>query len=149
VFIKTGISRRLTQTVAVEINPQFSFNDRQVVYVREQNAWASDIETGLTTQLTNFQPAATAPGTVIAKRNQQEKWLQQEALENSVVLQRRKQKKDLADSMVKQFIKEKTLRVIPLDGKTVSMLAISQNGRFISYRLATTATGKTFLPVLK
>jgi dipeptidyl aminopeptidase/acylaminoacyl peptidase len=143
VFIKTGISRRLTQTVAVEINPQFSFNDRQVVYVREQNAWASDIETGLTTQLTNFQPAATAPGTVTAKRNQQEKWLQQEALENSVVLQRRKQKKDLADSMLKQFIKEKTLRVIPLDGKNVSMLAISQNGRFISYRLATTATGKS------
>jgi dipeptidyl aminopeptidase/acylaminoacyl peptidase len=143
VFIKTGISRRLTKTVAVEINPQFSFNDRQVVYIREQNAWASDIETGLTTQLTNFQPAATAPGTVTAKRNQQEKWLQQEALENSVVLQRRKQKKDLADSMLKQFIKEKTLRVIPLDGKTTSMLAISQNGRFISYRLATTATGKS------
>jgi dipeptidyl aminopeptidase/acylaminoacyl peptidase len=143
VFIKTGISRRLTQTVAVEINPQFSFNDRQVVYIREQNAWAVDIETGLTTQLTNFQPAATAPATITAKRNQQEKWLQQEALENSVVLQRRKQKKDLADSMAKQFIKEKTLRVIPLDGKTTSMLAISQNGRFISYRLATTATGKS------
>ena len=143
VFIKTGISRRLTQTVAVEINPQFSFNDRQVVYIREQNAWASDIQTGLTTQLTNFQSAATPPGTVTDKRNQQEKWLQQEALENSVVLQRRKQKKDLADSMLKQFIKEKTLRVIPLDGKTMSMLAISQNGRFISYRLVATATGKS------
>ncbi|HEX6427284.1 MAG TPA: prolyl oligopeptidase family serine peptidase, partial [Niastella sp.] len=143
VFIKTGISRRLTQTVATESNPQFSFNDRKVVYIREQNAWASDIQTGLTTQLTNFQSAATPSGTATPKRNQQEKWLQQEALENSVVLQRRKQKKDLADSMLKQFIKEKTLRAIPLDGKTMSMLAISPNGRFISYRLITTATAKS------
>jgi dipeptidyl aminopeptidase/acylaminoacyl peptidase len=143
VFIKTGITRRLTNTVAVEINPQFSFNDRQVVYIREQNAWASDIQTGLTTQLTNFQSAAAPAGTVTDKRNQQEKWLQQEALENSVVLQRRKQKKDLADSMLKQFIKEKTLRVIPLNSKMMSMLAISQNGRFISYRLIATATGKS------
>jgi hypothetical protein len=145
VFIKTGISRRLTQTVATESNPQFSFNDRKVVYIREQNAWASDIQTGLTTQLTNFQSATTPAGKVTAKL--QEKWLQQEALENSVVLQRRKQKKDLADSMLKQFIKEKTLRAIPLDGKTMSMFGISQNGRFISYRLIATATAKpTIIP---
>lgn len=142
VFIKTGITRRLTQTVATESNPQFSFNDRKVVYTREQNAWAADIQTGLTTQLTNFQSTTPPAGAATPKPNQQEKWLQQEALENSVVLQRRKQKKELTDSLLKQFIKEKTLRAIPLDGKTMSMLGISHNGRFISYRLMATATAK-------
>ena len=143
VYIKTGIRRRITQTVGTESNPQFSFNDRKIVYTREQNAWAWEIQTGLTTQLTNFQSAAAPAGTATAKSNQQEKWLQQEALENSVVLQRRKQKKELADSMVKQFIKEKIIRAIPLDGKTMSLLTISHNGRFIAYRLIATATSKS------
>jgi acetyl esterase/lipase len=84
-------------------------------------------------------PAANRPA---VGNNKQEKWLQQEALENSVVLHRRKQKKDEADSMLKQF-REKVLRTIPLEGKTMSMLATSSNGRFISYRLTTTPTGKT------
>ncbi|MBO9205106.1 MULTISPECIES: S9 family peptidase [Niastella] len=156
--IKTGIRRRITKTVAVESNPQFSFNDRQIVYTREQNAWAWDVQTGETSQLTNFQTgtAAAPPVTTFAGRgnqpapvnrsatanNQQEKWLRQEALENSLVLQRRKQNKDEADSLSKQF-KEKALRTILLDGKTPSMLTISNNGRFISYRLTPTPAGKT------
>ncbi|OQP62289.1 peptidase S9 [Niastella vici] len=146
VSVKTGMRRRITQTVATESNPQFSFNDQKVVYQREQNAWAWEIQTGSTTQLTNFQSAAAPASAQRSQKssgNQQEKWLQQEALENSVVLQRRKQKKEQADSMVKQFIKEKIVRAIPLDGKTLSMLTISSNGRFIAYRLNTTATGKT------
>ncbi|THU40717.1 S9 family peptidase [Niastella caeni] len=146
VTIKTGTNRRVTQTVAVESNPQFSFNDHKIVYIREQNAWAWDIQTGLTTQLTNFQSTTTpasATAASIKRSNQQEKWLQQEALENSIVLQRRKQKKELTDSMLKQFIREKILRAIPLNGKTMSMLTISHNGRFIAYRLIATATGKS------
>jgi dipeptidyl aminopeptidase/acylaminoacyl peptidase len=145
--LKTGSRRRITQTVATESNPQFSFNDQKIVYIREQNAWAWDLQTGLTIQLTNFQsastPAGTTPAGATTRSNPQEKWLKQEALENSVVLQRRKQKKDQADSMLKQFIKDKIVRAIPLDGKNLSMLAISNNGRFISYRLTTTATTKT------
>ncbi len=157
--IKTGARRRITKTVAIESNPQFSFNDHKIVYTREQNAWDRDVQTGETTQLTNFQPgAATAASTPAftgrgnqptpatnrpaVSNNKQENWLQQDALENSVVLQRRKQKKDEADSMLKLF-KEKTLRTIPLEGKNLSMLSTSNNGRFISYRLSTTPTGKT------
>ncbi|WP_207510237.1 S9 family peptidase [Longitalea luteola] len=141
VTVKTGSRRRVTQTVAVESNPQFSFHDQKIVYIREQNAWAWDLQTGATTQLTNFQTATTPPAAPAG--NQQEKWLQQEALLNSVVLQRRKQKKDLADSLVKQFAREKLVRAIPLNGKTMSLLTISNNGRFISYRLITTVPGKS------
>ncbi|HEY1201596.1 MAG TPA: S9 family peptidase, partial [Niastella sp.] len=147
VNIKTGIRRRVTQTLSTETNPQFAFNDQKIVYTREQNAWAWDIQTGATTQLTNFQTitAPTAGGT--PRNKQQEKWLQEEALENSVVLQRRKLKKDQADSALKQFKKEKLLRAIPLEGKNLSMLTVSYNGQFISYRLTTNAIGKaTIVP---
>ncbi len=157
--VKTGQHRRITKTVAQESNPQFSFNDHKIVYTRDQNAWAWDVQTGETTQLTNFTtgtatavPAPTFTGRgnqappaanrAAVGNNKQEKWLQQEALENSLVLQRRKQHKDEADSMGKQF-REKALRNIPLEGKFMSMLATSNNGRFISYRLTTTPAGKT------
>jgi len=146
VQVKSGIKRRITQTTETESDPQFSFNDQKIVFTREQNLYAWDIQTGLTTQLTNFQSiavpkAGNAPKSSRAGNNHQEKWLQQQALETSVVLSRRKKKKDLADSMLKQFIREKTLRVISIEGKNLSNLSISHDGRFIAYRLSTTASG--------
>ncbi len=143
VQVKTGNRRRVTETVATESNPQFAFRDQKVVYTREQNAWAWDIQTGVTSQLTNFQTTTAPAGSGAPRNNQQEKWLQEEALENSIVLQRRKQKKDLADSLLKEFRKERLLRSIPLDGKNLSMLTVSYNGRYISYRLTATAAGKS------
>lgn len=147
VNIKTGIRRRVTQTLATETYPQFAFNDQKIVYTREQNAWAWDIQTGATTQLTNFQTITPPAAGGTPRNNQQEKWLQEEALENSIVLQRRKQKKDQADSALKLFKKEKLLRAIPLEGKNLSMLNVSYNGQYISYRLTTNAIGKaTIVP---
>ena len=121
VNVKTGIRKQITQTSETESTPTFSFNDNKVIYIRDQNAYAWDIATGATTQLINFQTIAAPATTTATQRgnqppalknnrsattgNTQEKWLQQEALENSAVLLRRKQKKDLADSMLKQFIK--------------------------------------------
>jgi hypothetical protein len=155
-YVKTGARKRITQTVATESSPVFSFNDQKIVYVREQNMWAWEIQTGETTQLTNFegetvstataqhgnQPATEKTTRPTAGSTLQEKWLQQEALDNSIVLKRRKIKKEQADSMAKQFIEEKTLRAIPLNGNTLGQQAISSNGRFISYRLASTVTVK-------
>lgn len=147
VNIKTGIRRRVTQTLATETNPQFAFNDQKIIYTREQNAWAWDIQTGTTTQLTNFQTTTAPAAGGTPRNNQQEKWLQEEALENSVVLQRRKQKKDQADSALKLFKKDRLLRAIPLEGKNLSMINVSFNGQYISYRLTTNAIGKaTIVP---
>jgi dipeptidyl aminopeptidase/acylaminoacyl peptidase len=159
VNVKTGARRRITHTTETEGNTQFSFKDSKIVYTRDQNLYAWDLQTGLTTQLTNFrsvavpsiaaaptqrgnQPPLTGrPSRTITGAGQQEKWLQQEALEISAVLRRRKAKKDLADSLLKQFVKEKTLRAISIEGKTVSGVTISHDGRFITYRLTTIATG--------
>jgi dipeptidyl aminopeptidase/acylaminoacyl peptidase len=157
---KKKTKHRITQTVEVESNPSFSFNDTKVIYTRNQNVFAWDIQSGLTTQLTNFQstPAPAAPATTAVTQrggnrfapksnqttgdSQQEKWLQQEALENSVVLQRRKRKKDQADSLLKLFVKEKTLRTINIEGKILSGITVSSNGRFIAYRLTSMANAR-------
>jgi dipeptidyl aminopeptidase/acylaminoacyl peptidase len=143
---KTGITRRITQTTDIESNPQFSFNDNKIIYTRDHNVYAWDITTGITTQITNFQ-SVKPPVTNRTPDNQQEKWLRQEALENSVVLQRRKEKKDLEDSMLKSYVKEKTLHVINIEGKNLSDLVTSHDGHFIAYRLTTVANSRnTIVP---
>jgi Tol biopolymer transport system component len=58
---KTKKERRITQTADAESNPQFSFGDTRVVYSRNQNLFAWDINTGATIQLTNLQRGATPP----------------------------------------------------------------------------------------
>jgi len=144
--VKTGITHRITQTTDIESNPQFSFNDNKIIYTRDQNAYAWNVATGITTQLTNFQ-SVKAPVVNRTSDNQQEKWLHQEALENSLILERRKEKKDLADSMLKTYVKDKTLRVVNIGGKNLSALTASHDGRFITYRLITMAAPKnTIVP---
>lgn len=164
VEVKTGQEKMVTQTTEYESSPQFSFNEAKVVYTRGGNLYAWDIATGATTQLTNFQAGAAAPASAgpagrsgaqgaartrsAATGNTQEKWLQEQSIANSAVLQSRKEKRDLADSIRKSYPKEKTLRTINIEDKSVFGATISADGRFIAYRLAKSATGgkNTIIP---
>src|SRR6188508_985322 len=58
--LKTGKTKRITQTADAETNPQFSFNDTKIAYNRNQNLYAWDIVSGETMQLTNLQTGAAA-----------------------------------------------------------------------------------------
>jgi len=59
--LTTGTTRRLTQTVDAESNPQFSADDRQVFFVRGNNIYSIDLTNGLLRQLTDIRqgPAPT------------------------------------------------------------------------------------------
>jgi hypothetical protein len=77
----------------------------------------------------------------------QEKWLKDDQLRNFDVLRSRKEKRDTAAAMVKALPKKSTLRTIAIEDKNLSALAISPDGRFISWRLVKTAPGKnTIVP---
>ena len=129
---KTNKTRRITQTTDAESNPQFSFNETKVVYTRNQNLYAWDISSGETMQLTNLQKVNPV------KRDsttQQEQWLKNDQLEYFEVLKFRKEKKEKGDAYTKYLPKEKELRSINLEDKNLQGLAVSPDGRFISYRL--------------
>src|SRR6185295_6388816 len=53
--LKGGQTKKITQTIDAEINPQFSFNDLKLVYTNGQNLFAWNIATGETQQLTNLK----------------------------------------------------------------------------------------------
>jgi dipeptidyl aminopeptidase/acylaminoacyl peptidase len=133
---KDGKENRITQTLDIESNPSWSFNDTRITYTRSSNLFAWNITTGLTEQLTNFQktaaPKKEAP-------NPQEKSLAEDQLHYMEVLRSRKSKKDLADSIDK--INKKELKSIYIEDKIISGLSISADGRFISYKLLKEALG--------
>ncbi|MBE7173078.1 MAG: S9 family peptidase [Williamsia sp.] len=155
VDVKTNRQRRITQTTELESNPQFILHDRAIAYTRNQNLYAWEIESGLTMQLTNFQRSTTgvvetttpafqrrggggAAGPVREERgtgNQQERWLQNDQLKLFDVLRERKQKRDLASAANRSLPKPKELRTINLDDRPLQNLAVSPDGRFVTYRL--------------
>lgn len=127
---------RITNTVDQESNPQFSFQETQLVYTLNQNLYAWDMTTGLTQQLTNFQKG-TAPPAADKKEqlNEQERWLKNDQLKNFDVLRSRKADRDATDSMNKLAPKPVGLKPLYIDDRSLSSVSISPDGKYISYRL--------------
>jgi dipeptidyl aminopeptidase/acylaminoacyl peptidase len=150
--MKSPSVKRVTQTVDIESNVQFSFNDRRIVYVRSQNLYAWDISSGETMQLTNLRSGEASPSPAPAGRNQggnparstattspEEEWMKNDQLRYFDVLRSRKEKRELAEQYAKNT-RLKELRSVPLEDKFLQGLIISPDGRFISYRLTKPAT---------
>ncbi len=52
---RAGSARRLTETVDSESDPRFSVNERQLLFMRESNAFALDLASGAVKQLTDVR----------------------------------------------------------------------------------------------
>ena len=155
---KTGTTRRITETIDSESNPQFSFQDTKIVFNRGQNLYAWNIATGETQQLTNLKTASATPAagaggarsssntSKSGEANEQENWLKKDQLQYFEVLRSRKEKKERLMHIPKH--KQKELRSISIEDKILQGLNISPDGRFISYRLnkPVTAIKTTIVP---
>ncbi len=161
--IKSGKTKRVTETTETEFSPRFSFSDKKIVYTRSGNLYAWDIASGETLQLTNVSTTAAAPApvpspvqgfgqrggsgapptrvaTTTASGNEQEKWLTADQLQYFEVLRSRKAKREEAEAYTKAA-REKSLRSISLDGRSMQGLNISPDGKFVTYSLIRQATG--------
>ncbi|MEP6596857.1 MAG: prolyl oligopeptidase family serine peptidase [Ginsengibacter sp.] len=123
---------RITQTAEKETDPAFSNKDSNIVYALNDNLFALSA-TGSSQQLTNFvkgsAPAENQDST------QQQQWLNNQALQTSSVMNRRKQKADSAKNFLEKNREEKKLRKIYLGTNDIQHIIISPAGRFITYRL--------------
>ncbi|HEX6848826.1 MAG TPA: DPP IV N-terminal domain-containing protein, partial [Chitinophagaceae bacterium] len=110
VDLKTNKTKRITQTVDAETNPQFSFNNSKIAYINRQNLYVWDITSGETVQLTNLQTGNQPARNTPASLNQQEDWLKKDQLTYFDVLRSRKEKREKADAYNKTLPKAKELR---------------------------------------
>lgn len=139
-------TKRITNTIESESNPQFSFSEKKIVYTRNSNLYAWDIVTGETEQLTNIGTASNNFGTK-PSGGKEEDWLKNDQLVNFDILRERKAKNDTSEAYRKALPKEKELRYLLVREGSVRGLNISPDGRFVSYRaFKPAATKNTIIP---
>ena len=130
--IKTGKIHRVTQTEETEYNPQFSFNEKEIVYNHNQNLFSWNISTGETRQLTNFINKEDEKKE--EKLSPEDQWLENEQTQYMQVLRDRKDKEHLA-KVYDSIHAKNQLRKIEIGDKRIEDLSISPDGKFISYIL--------------
>ena len=141
-FQSKGMSFPLavTSTMELERNPVFSFNETEVVYTKGDNLYAWNIASGSTQQLTNF--VRGTPSKSSTKETLQDTWLHQDQLREFDILAKRKSKKEHADS-VSIGLKFKSIRPIYIEDKFLTTIQISQDGKYISYKLNQSSKSKS------
>jgi dipeptidyl aminopeptidase/acylaminoacyl peptidase len=130
--IKPNKVIRITQTEVTESNPQFSFHEKEIVFIRNQNLFSWDINSGETRQLTNFQKSDEDKKE--EKLSAEDEWLKKDQLKYMQVLRERKEKKHL-EEIYDSSTSKINLKKINIDDKNLRDLSISPDGKFISYGL--------------
>jgi dipeptidyl aminopeptidase/acylaminoacyl peptidase len=135
-----GTTRRVTQTVESERNPQFSTDDRALYFVRANNVYALDLSSGFLRQLTDIR-SGPAPVTDSAKAQGQRGRLEQQQRDLLQAVRDRIR----ADSLARaERLERDSLGLRPIylqTGEQVSNFAISPAGGSVLITTRTPAAG--------
>lgn len=134
---------QITNSVDRESSPQFSSDEKKILFVAEQNLYRWEIATGATAQLTDFKKGT--------KRNEprsseQEKWLKADQLAHLQILKEKNDERKLAEKNSKGDRPNRP-KEIYLDDKRVDNIQLSPDEKYIVYRVTKTASPKnTIVP---
>ena len=136
--VRSGQTRRLTQTEANESNPLFSGDERSVLFRLEDNLFRLSLTGGELVQLTHFvRQGRRERGD---KKNAQEQYLADEAIALSAVLQSEKAKREAREA-VRETDQPQASHEEALGKRRIQALAPSPDGRFVAFTLVTPAEG--------
>ena len=135
---------QITNTQVYESNPAFGFKEKSIIYKSGDNLFSWNIADGATKQLTNFISGSET--TEKAKTDLQNNWLEDDQMREFEVLKKRKEDREARKEAAK-LNAAKELRKIYNNGKQLFGVQISNDGRFVSYRLRNTVTNaRTIIP---
>lgn len=132
--VKSGKLTPLIQTTDQIFDPQFGFHDSQIIYHQDKNLYALDIKNGYIQQLTNFK-SGEKPQEEKPSLTPQEQFLENDALENSMVLRQHKAAGEAREKALAQIPKPKGPKTIYTGNSRVTGLTVSPDGRYIFYSL--------------
>ena len=144
--LTTGTTKRLTQTVDAERNPQFSADDRQIFFVRNGNIYSLDLATGFLKQVTDIR-SGPAPADSAKAEGQRGRLEQQQRDLFEAVRDRIR-----ADSIARaERLQRDSLGLKPIylqSGEQVSDFSMSPTGTslLIATRTPVTTTRTTDIP---
>lgn len=138
--VKNKKQQRLTNTTEIESNAGF-LKSNNIYFQKAGNFFLLDIKTGSLVQLSNFQ-AGKKPVLATAKNTSaQDQWLKKQQTDIFDVL---KDKTTTArGGRSNRNAAKGNLKPVYLENKFATGLALSPDGRYITYTLITTASGNT------
>ncbi len=142
--IKDKKKVQLTNSQSFESNPGFGFNDKSIIYRLDNNLFSWNILDGTTKQLTNFVTGNESAEK--EKTNMQNNWLETDQMREFEVLKKRKADAEERKEARKQN-ETKQLKKLYTGNKQLIGVQISNDGRFISYRLRNIVSNtRTLIP---
>jgi dipeptidyl aminopeptidase/acylaminoacyl peptidase len=127
---------RLTRTIVTESNPRFTFDEKKVVFERENNLYLRDVQTGLEVQLTNFRSGSQPPE---PRKTELQKFLEKQQLELFDVLRKRKNDRE-AQERFRKLLEDRKPKPFFVGQKTVSGLLLAPNEQFVTFILSQSAS---------
>ncbi len=141
--LTTRTEKQITNTIARESSPVFSYDEAKVLYQSNNNLFSWDMKLGITTQLTNFKKGKDKKK---GKASEQDAWIAKEEMELIGILAERKKKKDTRKDM-RESHTPKHPKTIYIGENDVGEIHISGNGKYITYSLFGSANStKTKVP---
>lgn len=134
--IATGKVQTITQTTEREFGPEFSLDEKKILFRSGWNLFSWEIATGTFTQLTDFKRGMKKSD---PKLTEQEKWLKADQLAYIEILKQRADHKK-ASEKIRKADKPWRPKEIYLEEKNVDQVALSPDGKYITYRLAKMAS---------
>ena len=134
---RSMVTRQITNTIEMESNPSFNGKDDKIIFTKGNNLFSFTISNGEIDQLTNFQTGTKKPE---PKLSEQEKWQKEDQLSLFDVLKERADKKKEGDKIHKADL-PKRAKDIFVEDKSVDAQTLSPDEKYVTYRLAKSATG--------
>ncbi|UYZ58823.1 prolyl oligopeptidase family serine peptidase [Hymenobacter latericus] len=134
--LKSGKTRRITNTAEREMEPEFALQGKAVSYTRNGNLFTWDPATGETTQRTDFRRGQRPPG---PSTDKSEKYLRAQQLALFQVIKQREQDREARERLQKALAKLRP-KPIYLGNQTVENLRLSPDGRYVTYSLVQAPT---------
>ena len=137
--MRTGTSRRLTETLAIERAPTFDVEGRRVFFVRDNNVFSMEIDGGLVRQLTDIRTGAAPRDS--APPGGQRGFLAQQQRELFEVIRDRERLDSIAraEQRAREGVRVKPLYVGATERLT--SLAVSPNGKALLITTTIPAAG--------
>lgn len=141
--LSTFSSKRITNTVAREFNPQFSGDQKEIVYQEGSNVFKWNIADGTITQLTDFKTGIERKEPEL---NEQDQWLEDDQLRFFDILEKRKNEED-AQKHRNEQVKPDRPEPTYIGDKNLRIAGISPDLNYVVYHLLTSPKDKkTIVP---
>lgn len=134
--IRRNQETRLTRTIAPESNPRFTFDEKNIVFERENNLYLRDLTAGTEIQLTNIRSGSQPQE---PRKTELQRFLEKQQLELFEVLRKRKNDREARERLQK-LLEDRKPKAYHIGQKNVSSLLLSPDGQYVTFILSQSAS---------